>query len=342
MPVLKGIGDLVFNTNSWFQEISSDGRFMWLGLVLMMAFAGIFNTLISKILKKDCATAYKFIQIFLTYFLAFTLLHYGLSKVLRMQFYQPEPNTLFTPLGFLDQDILYWSTMGVSDAYNLFLGISELIAAILIIIRYTRVMGLFLATFIMVNVVAVNFSFDISVKAFSSILLLTSILLLKPVIKVVLDFFILRKTVSLPEMPRIQIFGRNRIIHQTLIVIAIIVISVPTIKQSIYPNDSTKTPLFHGAYRVLESSDPTLKMIFVHRAGYVILQDYDFGITDYKLKINQIKRNMVLMDYDLAELTYNYKYDASQKLLYLENEQNHIIARSINWRELPALQSHFH
>ena len=43
----------------------------------------------------------------------------------------------------------------------------EILAAVLILIKRTRLMGLLLSLGILINVVAVNFGFDISVKLFS-------------------------------------------------------------------------------------------------------------------------------------------------------------------------------
>jgi len=37
------------------------------------------------------------------------LLNYGTDKLFLEQFYKPDANILFTPLGFLDSDILFWS-----------------------------------------------------------------------------------------------------------------------------------------------------------------------------------------------------------------------------------------
>ena len=50
---------------------------------------------------------------------------YGVQKLLMQQFFTPEANTLYTPLGRLDKDILFWTTMGLSRGYNIFLGVVE-------------------------------------------------------------------------------------------------------------------------------------------------------------------------------------------------------------------------
>src|SRR5205085_9499653 len=109
-------------------------------------------------------------QLFI-YYLCLQLLKYGVDKIFKNQFYLPEPNTLFTPAGMLDKDILYWSTMGTSYGYNIFLGSLEIAAALFILIKRTRLIGLLLSLGILINVTEVNFGFDISVKLFSLFLL---------------------------------------------------------------------------------------------------------------------------------------------------------------------------
>src|SRR5690606_32504672 len=64
---------------------------------------------------------------FIAYILSYFLLKYGIDKLLLHQFYTPEPNILFTPVGALSKDILFWSTMGTSKLYNIFMGMIEII-----------------------------------------------------------------------------------------------------------------------------------------------------------------------------------------------------------------------
>ncbi|MEY3198941.1 MAG: hypothetical protein RJA13_899 [Bacteroidota bacterium] len=72
-----------------------------------------------------------FIRSIATYYLAWILLKYGFDKVFKCQFYLPEPNILFTRVGDLDKDILFWSTMGSSHSYSIFMGLLEIIPGIL-------------------------------------------------------------------------------------------------------------------------------------------------------------------------------------------------------------------
>lgn len=286
---------------------------------------------------------FSIIQILLTYYLAFILLNYGIDKIFKAQFYLPEPNILFTPLGMLDRDMLYWSTMGVSYEYNLFLGFAEVIAAALMLIRKTRVLGLMMGSLILVNIVAVNFSFDISVKAFSLLLLTISLLLLAPFLKSFAAFFFLRKVVGIPKLPEFSPTRFPLIVKVALIGFVIAEALFPFCQNGIYNDDDAERPFLHGAYKVVESSDPTLRMFFIHRDGYLIFQGEGLKMKDYKLKINLTGNFFNLKDYDGSEHELNFEYDDSVGLLNLRSRDGdfYVKSKEVNWREMPALQRQF-
>lgn len=103
--------------------------------------------------------------------LSYFLLRYGLDKLFQVQFYTPASNTLHTEIGQLDKDILFWSTMGVSSFYSIFMGITECLAALFLLFKRTRLLGFLVAFGILINVFAINIGFDITVKYFSGLLL---------------------------------------------------------------------------------------------------------------------------------------------------------------------------
>lgn len=112
------------------------------------------------------------------FFLGLVLLKYGWMKLTFSQFYPPDPNILDSALGSLSKDTVYWSLVGSSRGYQLFMGICELLASALLLFRRTRFLGLIASLAVFLNVFAVNASFDISVKLLSLTCLLLSALLL--------------------------------------------------------------------------------------------------------------------------------------------------------------------
>ncbi len=103
----------------------------------------------------------------------------------------PHPRTteMITLFGNQSKEDLLWRFMGVSPGYMLFTGLCEMLAAFLLFSRRTAVFGyLFLVT-ILTNIVALNWFYNISVKFFSSLLLLFALYLLAPWISNIFQFF---------------------------------------------------------------------------------------------------------------------------------------------------------
>ena len=79
--------------------------------------------------------------------------------------------------------------MGYSKTYSLFSAICEITAGILLLIRRTTVLGGLLSFAIMLNIVILNFSYDVPVKLFSIHLTLISIFVIHQNLFNLLSFF---------------------------------------------------------------------------------------------------------------------------------------------------------
>ena len=86
--------------------------------------------------------------------------------------------------------------IGYSEPYQIFSGVMEVLAGLLLLNRKTVTMGLCVAVGVFANVVMLNLSFDIPVKLFSMHLLFYSLFLLTYDAKRLLQFFILNQPVS--------------------------------------------------------------------------------------------------------------------------------------------------
>ncbi|MBL0144471.1 MAG: hypothetical protein IPP48_00540 [Chitinophagaceae bacterium] len=103
-------------------------------LLLLGAVITIFLTSLKQLYKRNLKI-YNFCTTACYHYLIIILLKYGLDKIFKTQFYLPEPNTLFTTVGHLDKDILFWSTMGSSHLYNTITGCIEILAAVLLFLN---------------------------------------------------------------------------------------------------------------------------------------------------------------------------------------------------------------
>lgn len=283
-------------------------------------------------------------------FLALILFKYGLDKLFKQQFYLPEPNLLFTPLGHLDKDILYWSTMGVSRSYNIFLGMVEIVPAILLLFKKTRTIGAIIAVGVLMNIVAINFSFDISVKMFSTILLLLSIYLAWPGIKIISTSLVSGRNIQNPEEEDHQTRSRQQYWTKTLIISLIILESLyPHLKRGNFNDDLAPRPLLHGAYEVISVSSnnkaPYIKRVFIHRDGYLIFQDNYDEMEDFKMEINSAKNEILISEYSGQTNVIQFSYDKKNDILTIDlpfDNKRKLNCRKINTQKLPIMEEHYH
>lgn len=114
----------------------------------------------------------------LRFYIASAALSYGIIKLYAMQMVFPSTSQLATPLGDLLPMRFSWLFIGYSLPYQMFSGVMETTAGLLLLHRRTVTAGLFAATGAFINVVMINLSYDVPVKLYSSHLLLSCIILL--------------------------------------------------------------------------------------------------------------------------------------------------------------------
>lgn len=347
----------LFGLSIGLLDFSSDSK----SLYFLMFIFSVLSIIISFSLLKFTSeiNRQKIISLILTlatYYLAVLLLKYGFDKLFKAQFNLPEPNLLYIPMGKLDKDILYWSTMGSSYSYNLFMGFAEVVPAILILIKPTRNLGLLISFGVLINVFAVNLSFDISVKLLSGFLLFINGFLAFPIVKKVWSILVLKTWISEPKLKSLQHNHWYYIFLKAAFSVLISVeIFLPYIRTSNFQDDLAPRPYLHGAYEVqsilskgdtLNTKQPAIKRIFIHRDGYLIFQNQNDEMTDYHIEIDKNEKKLLLTDYNGHEQIIHYRYNSIDSLLSLtysgDQTSKMLNAKVIEWKKLPLLQKQFH
>lgn len=118
--------------------------------------------------------------VWLRFSVGFILLHYGLIKIVKLQFSDPSFGRLIQSVGDMSPMGLAWTFMGYSKGYNLFIGLGEALGGVLLLHRRTSLLGSLVCIVVLVNIVAINFFFDVPVKLFSSHLLVMSMIIMAP------------------------------------------------------------------------------------------------------------------------------------------------------------------
>jgi hypothetical protein len=117
---------------------------------------------------------------YLRYVLAFTMLGYGLAKVGSEvnQFAEPPIERLMSTYGDSSPMGLVWTFMGASRAYTRFAGLGEIVGGLLLIWRRTTIVGAAVTFGVMMNVMMLNFCYDVPVKQYSFHLVVMALYLL--------------------------------------------------------------------------------------------------------------------------------------------------------------------
>jgi hypothetical protein len=142
---------------------------------------------------------YYWFRLYIRYMVALIMFGYGIDKLIPVQMSYPDITDLLAPLGEQSRFSILWNFVGSSPGYEVFTGICEVTGSLLLIFRRTYIFGsLFMCT-ILCNVVALNIFYNIPVKLYSSLLLISILFLLAPSISKLVQFFFGGRAVSLAE-----------------------------------------------------------------------------------------------------------------------------------------------
>lgn len=141
------------------------GLFNYINLILVFAAAvagGAVWTLLDK-KRGNYSKMYYWIRVLARYRLAYGMIGWGLKKAFPMQMVYPTEGMLNTSFIDFAEKKLYWSHVGVSFGYTVFLGFAEIVPGLLLLHRKTSVLGAALAAVVTFNICIANHAYDAGV-----------------------------------------------------------------------------------------------------------------------------------------------------------------------------------
>jgi hypothetical protein len=108
------------------------------------------------------------------------MLGYGTLKVFTGQFPAPSQSRLLVRLGDMSPMAMLWAFMGASRTYTAFAGLVEVIGGVLLFVPRLTTLGAIVSAAALTNIVMLDLSYDVSVKLYSSILLVMALFLILP------------------------------------------------------------------------------------------------------------------------------------------------------------------
>lgn len=175
---------------------SGDTSYAWAQLWFYLSLAAVACVVWSVLDRKrpNYERMSFWLRMIVRYYIATFALSYGIIKLFALQMGFPTISQLATPLGDLLPMRFSWLFIGYSLPYQIFSGIAETTAGLLLLYKRTVTAGLLAAMGAFLNVVMINLAYDVPVKLFAMHLLFSSIFLLAMDYKRLLSFFLLNQT----------------------------------------------------------------------------------------------------------------------------------------------------
>ncbi|MBL0144472.1 MAG: hypothetical protein IPP48_00545 [Chitinophagaceae bacterium] len=209
-----------------------------------------------------------------------------------------------------------------------------------------------LSIIVLLQVVLINFSFNISVKLFSLLLLSMTFYLFLPYSRRLIAAIFTNSTIK-----AIPTLANNK--KQLFTLFLKCFIGGLFLLEGFYPylnfgENKSAAPYLHGAYEVKkitilneELTQPHFLYthFFIHKNGYIIFEDSNRIMKDFALQYDTINQKLFLTDYKKNTTTLDYKYSDTDSTLILNYTLNNkpvtIFGKAIDWRKLPLLKDDF-
>ncbi|POY38969.1 hypothetical protein C3K47_00250 [Solitalea longa] len=171
-----------FSTN--FYRVSSEsGRWgiasyvNWLIVLIIAVVIGLTWGLFDK-KRKQYNVLYYWLRVIVRYRIAVGIIAFGFIKLFPTQMPYPSLSVFNTNFGDLMPEKLYWASVGIVPAYEVFLGFVEVFGGALLFFRRTSALGAIIIGGISINIAYANHAYDGGVHVYSAFFALLSLFIL--------------------------------------------------------------------------------------------------------------------------------------------------------------------
>ncbi|MEV0292864.1 DoxX family protein [Nocardia sp. NPDC050710] len=214
-PITVWVGEHIFGVDAALRmNGSGDQAGIWM-LILCILLVAIVITAGWSVLDRrrtDYATFGKWFVVFIRLCLGGQMLWYGFAKAIPNQMPYPALTTMLQPYGEQSMSEVLWNQVGAAPAYQVLLGIAEVLGGLLLFLPRTATVGAMLSLVSMAQVFVLNMTFDVPVKILSFHLLLLSLIVLAPQARRLANVLVLERSSEPASQPPLFHSGRaNRI-----------------------------------------------------------------------------------------------------------------------------------
>jgi hypothetical protein len=215
---------LVFTGNS------RDTNFFWVQLFVVFVISAA-ATLVWSVVdrRSEYPALNKWFRVLIRFAVAAQMIYFGMVKVIPTQFPSPSLITLIAPAGNLSLQGFLWTSIGASSPYQVFTGIVEVVGGLLLIAPRTTMLGATICLASMIQVFVLNMTYDVGVKILSFQLVLMSLFLLAPDLRVLANVFLFKRPATPTVEPELFRSARaNRIALAVQIAFGVYLLAVYT------------------------------------------------------------------------------------------------------------------
>jgi hypothetical protein len=208
---------------------SGDKTFDWVEAFCLVVIAALVTAIWSALdrKRKNYVTLHKWFRLFMRFALASEMILYGMDKVVPLQMPFPYLTKLLEPYGNFSRMGVLWSSIGASQAYEIFGGCAEMLGGILLIVPRTAMFGALVCLADLTQIFTLNMTYDVPVKLFSFHLILMAVFLLAPELPRLANFFFLHRAAYPSTQPPLFHTPRaNRIAVAAQIVFGVFLIGM--------------------------------------------------------------------------------------------------------------------
>jgi len=297
-------------------------------LVFTIFIVAIFGAIIWSVLDRNrinYTKLYYWLTVAMRFYVGLMLINYGLVKVIKLQFPEPAFYRLIEPYGESSPMGLAWTFLGFSKGYNLFMGIAE-VAAVLLLFRRTLTFGLIITLMTTANVMAVNYFYDVPVKLLSTHLVLMTLFLLLKDFKKLCAFFFTSNPISLSVIKQPEKEGDKSLrlasrIVKGLVLGYVFIFGFTNLSKSqkMYGSKAPK-PAVYGLFEVkhFEKNSDTIpaniydsyrwRYIIMERVGRAQIYKMDNSRESFKSAIDTLKQEISFTSYQDSTDVFTLKY----------------------------------
>lgn len=206
---------------------SGDRAYDYLLVALLLLISLVVSVIWTILDRKRLSypTLYRWLNLYTRFYLGTVMIGYGAFKVIMSQFAPPSLDRLMQTFGESSPMGLLWTFMGASEPYTMFVGFAEMISGILLFPRKTSMLGALMSIGVLSNVVALNFSYDVPVKLYSSHLLALAVFVVLPDLRRLANFFIFNRSTEgamVQPLFRRTAWRRGALVVASLFLVAVV------------------------------------------------------------------------------------------------------------------------